>query len=118
MKKLTLIICLTLVSGFAFSQWIEQKTSDILYSIYFPDANTGYAVGGHHSLSGKTDPNQIILKTIDGGKSWVSLSSWSNDSLQSVFPLYSVYFTNINTGYAVGSGGGIIKTTDGGKNWI
>jgi photosystem II stability/assembly factor-like uncharacterized protein len=111
MKKLTLIICLTLVSGFAFSQWVQQKSNDVLFSVYFPDANTGYAVGGHDGLS-KPDPHQIILKTITGGTTWTTLSSGRYE------PLYSVFFTDINTGYAVGMGGTIIKTTDGGINWI
>ena len=32
-------------------------------------------------------------------------------------PLPSIYFTDMNTGWAVSSGGTIIKTTDGGANW-
>jgi len=33
-------------------------------------------------------------------------------------PLKSVYFTSVDTGYAVGDNGTILKTTDGGINWL
>jgi len=42
---------------------------------------------------------------------WVSLNSGTTSALKSVF------FTDVNTGYAVGDGGTILKTTDGGINW-
>ena len=77
-----------------------------LNSIYFPDANTGYAVGATEYGTG-TDTNSIILKTTDQGINWGFQSRPLNS-------LHSVYFTNINTGYAVGSNGTILKTTDGG----
>ena len=32
--------------------------------------------------------------------------------------LKSVYFTDYNTGWAVGSESSVLKTTDGGNNWI
>ena len=32
-------------------------------------------------------------------------------------PLTSICFTDANTGWAVGTGGTIMKTTDGGSNW-
>lgn len=43
---------------------------------------------------------------------WVAQSSGTDASLNSVF------FTDSNTGYAVGERGTILKTTDGGTNWI
>jgi photosystem II stability/assembly factor-like uncharacterized protein len=33
-------------------------------------------------------------------------------------PLSSVYFTDSNTGWAVGDAGTILRTTDGGNRWI
>ena len=41
---------------------------------------------------------------------------WQNPTPQGN-TLNSVYFTNINTGYAAGKCGTIIKTTDGGVSW-
>ena len=103
MKKLTLIICLTLVSGFAFSQWIEQNHEFAnpqlqLNSIFFTDTSTGYIAS-----------SKAIMKTIDGGETW-------NESFYGGFN--SVFFTDANTGFAVGGYGKIIKTIDGGELWI
>jgi hypothetical protein len=53
----------------------------LLQSVYFVNANTGYAVG-----DGGT-----ILKTNDGGTSWVSKFS------EPYTMLWSVYFTDVNT---------------------
>ena len=94
--------------------WTKQisETSNDFECIYFPDANTGYAVGSYH------DENMVysslILKTTDGG------INWSKQNSGSLFDsrLYSVYFVDVNTGFAVGSDGIILKTTDGGINWI
>ena len=67
-------------------------------SIYFPDAYTGYVVG----FSG------TILKTINGGITWTTLSSGTTSELLSVF------FTNDNMGCTVGNDGTILTTTNGG----
>jgi len=109
MKKLTFIICLTLVSGFAFAQNMCIGGLD-LNSVYFTDKNTGYAVGGEW-CGDRPSPSQIIIKTINGGTTWDTLSSGTNTVLNSVF------FTDSITGYAVGEYGTIIKTTNGGTNW-
>ena len=55
--------------------------------------------------------NGTILKTIDGGTTWTTLSSGTTNDLN------SVYFTDANTGYAVGDTGTILKTIDGGTTW-
>jgi photosystem II stability/assembly factor-like uncharacterized protein len=75
--------------------WTAQTSGTLndLHSVYFIDANTGYAVGGS-VLTG----DGILLKTINGGTSWNSLLSVPK------YQLYSVYFTDANTGYAVGGG--------------
>src|SRR4030043_104506 len=67
--------------------------SDILYSLFYIDVNTGWAVGA----------NGKILKTTDGGTNWFLQTSGTNN------PLYSVYFTDTNNGWAVGFGGVILK---------
>jgi hypothetical protein len=66
------------------------------------DALTGYAVGQVGA----------ILKTTNGGVTWVSQTLMTTYNLLSVdFPL------NVSTGYAVGGYGTILKTTDGGT-WV
>jgi hypothetical protein len=56
-QKIYFTLCLTLISLFAFSQWtaLLSPTTDDLYSIYFPNANRGYAVGYHFQVF----PNKI-----------------------------------------------------------
>ncbi len=102
--------------------WTNQNsgTDQDLYSVYFIDANTGYAVGniavgGTGGTLGYTAC--VILKTINGGLDWTV--NYSDSS----YRFHSVHFPNINTGYVVGyddgiaGGGYIVKTTDGGANW-
>jgi photosystem II stability/assembly factor-like uncharacterized protein len=72
-----------------------------LFSIYFTDVNTGYAVGD----------TGTILKTINGGATWIK------DSSGTTIPLTSVFFPNANVGYAVGWWGIILKTINAGITW-
>ena len=77
-------------------------------SLYFLDENLGYAC----SQRGQ------ILKTTNGGSSWVqsvpdtNIISWN---------VNSIYFINQNVGFAAGNYGNqldiIYKTTDGGQSW-
>jgi photosystem II stability/assembly factor-like uncharacterized protein len=89
-----------------------QKLPD-LYAVQFPDTNTIYALGrgGHTIKTGTWEKLGLILKSIDGGKTWDTLTFLSN-----VF-YNSIYFTDALNGYAAGDRGIIIKTTDGGKTW-
>lgn len=45
-------------------------------------------------------------------QAWISQNSGTTQALN------SVYFCNINTGFAVGDNGTIVKTTNGGSNWF
>jgi hypothetical protein len=49
--------------------------------------------------------------TVDGGQNWLSQDPGTNECLN------AVRFTDVNTGYAVGEHGTIIKTNDGGLHW-
>jgi hypothetical protein len=53
-----------------------------------------------------------ILKTTDGGVSWNSQNSGTNQDITSIF------FVDNQTGWVVGESGTIIKTTNGGENWF
>ncbi len=65
------------------------------------------------SLTGFISGNKGILKTTDGGNSWVEVFSME-DSQES----YSdIAFANPSTGFAVGRYNGLLKTTDGGESW-
>jgi photosystem II stability/assembly factor-like uncharacterized protein len=92
------------IDGFAQqSGWeiVPSRTSSSLQSIHFADYNTGYVVG----------EAGIILKSIDGGLSWQSVSVPSSTTWYDVF-----VFDQFNV-VAVGSGGAILRTSDGGNNW-
>ena len=91
--------------------WIERPspTSGILNAVSFPDSLTGYASIYEQFIS--------MLKTTDGGISWVLLQN----GLQKV---RNICFIDSQNGYAVGYGGPITftegyiaKTTDGGVTW-
>ncbi len=99
-----------LVTQICFAQWFWQNPlpqGNHLNSTYFVDSNIGWAVG----VGG------TILKTTDGGGSWVNQTSETN------WFLYSVCFVDSNTGWAAGSQAGygnpaVFKTIDGGANWV
>jgi hypothetical protein len=78
-----------------------------LFSVFFPDAATGYAVGY------EVNPGYgRIIKTIDSGTNWIIQPSGTSKSLNSVF------FSDSDIGYAVGAGETILKTVNGGTNWF
>jgi photosystem II stability/assembly factor-like uncharacterized protein len=104
MKTLFPIFALSLFLNVgAQDQWNAQSsgTANNLYSIQFPDRDTGY-VGGAAGT---------ILKTVNGGAAWVSKTSGTNQ------PLYMVFFPEKQTdsGYAVGGGGTLLKSGDKGR---
>ena len=73
-------------------------------SIYFVDANNGWAVG-HQSMGNESN----TYNSIDGGRNWIAQTQITLGTLN------SVYFTDINNGWAVGEGGAILHTTNGGN---
>ena len=148
----------------AKAQWIKHTINEDIHlkSVYFTDANTGYAVGDSCYFVGSVGHcDGIILKTNDGGTNWTVQiggldhilfsvffldanigfaagddgiflkttnggTDWTSQTIDSTYALQTVFFTNPRTGYAVGgiNDGGtyyktlIIKTTNGGANWM
>lgn len=86
-------------------EWQQQKVPvrATLTAVSFPTATTGYAVGH----------DAVILKTTDGGKTWV-LQNWAPELEK---PLLDVMFSDENRGIAVGAYGLYFNTTDGGATW-
>ena len=74
-----------------------------LNSVFFTSVNTGYVAG----YNGRG----VIIKTINGGETWDTLSCAVKTSLTSVF------FTDSTTGYVVGGNGTILKTINAGVTW-
>jgi len=73
-----------------------KELDSYLNSIFFISDSVGYVVGNK------------VLKTEDAGESWIDLNCNENSELT------SVYFTDLLTGYIVGSNGTILKTDKGG----
>ena len=86
--------------GNTWSYLSHSVTNYPLAATYFINPDTGFAVG-----SGG------ILKTIDGGATWVKVYSF-------IGWFYSIFFTDENTGYVSGTAGTLLKTSDGGTNWV
>jgi len=100
--------------------WEEQDhgfTSGgyIFTGLYFLDENNGWAVGGKPVTYGSS-AKRVILKTTDGGDTWVTNLFKTN-----TVPLKKVYFTDINTGWVIGEydqySGNVLHTSDGGDTW-
>ncbi|KPK68396.1 hypothetical protein AMJ87_11970, partial [candidate division WOR_3 bacterium SM23_60] len=73
--------------------------------IQFVDTENGYIAGGNIS-------NGMILHTSDGGQ------TWNPQNTGNAKFLYSLHFTDPDTGYAVGYDGTIIHTTNGGMGVV
>ena len=76
-------------------------------SVHFFNDNVGWAAGGYR-IEGQLKSS--IIKTTDGGNSWIDQQGPSSDGLS------KLYFINENTGWAVGDG--IFKTITGGVSGI
>jgi len=95
------------------NNWSLQYLTNVnpidLSSVYFTDANTGFA-GGREDVS-----KGIIFKTIDGGINWTVTNTPSNSVFD--FNYNRLIFPVADTGYAL-TRGFCIKTTDAGDNWF
>src|SRR4030095_6113266 len=75
--------------------------------IWFFDQNTGFIIAGSASGFGGT-----IVKTTNGGLSWVSSYTTGTAAIN------TVWGTDAQTGYAAESNGKLLTTTDGGTSWV
>ena len=87
------------------AQWTKVSTgvTNKLNSLFFITQDTGWVVGDA-TLSAP------ILKTVNGGNTWVLQNSNTLQNLQ------TVYFVNVNIGFAAGEQV-LLKTNDGGNTW-
>ena len=80
----------------------DSGTSRMLYAVDFTSPLTGYACG-----------KGVLLKTADGGKSWIEIKNPSfRDDIFS-----DIRFANERLGLMVGDYGMIYRTEDGGRSW-
>ena len=101
--SISIFILLVITTSQFYPQWkkLPIGTDADLMDLHFVSPDKGWVVG-----RGPT-----ILKTVDGGKSWISQQANIEQDI------YSVFFVNENCGWAGGNKGAIIKTTDGGRKW-
>ncbi len=90
--------------GKNFTDFVRIKLNGnySLFNIYFVDEQTGFILGNQG----------LILKSIDGGKTWRNVSVSVSELL------YQINFLpDKNTGFIVGKRGVLLKTTDKGDTW-
>jgi photosystem II stability/assembly factor-like uncharacterized protein len=98
--------------------WVDQPNpytfpNPILYSIYFANADTGWALGGDHGNYPTFTPRRVVLYTTNGGNSWDFQYSVSNE-----LPIYCSNFISPTEGFAASESGDVMHTSNGGNSWI
>lgn len=84
----------------------DAPVAPVLKSVFFINPSIGWAAG-----SFQINSQSVILKTTDGGNTWLEKNTGVSDNFN------SIYFVNENIGWAVAEFNTIIKTTDGGETW-
>jgi len=98
-------------SAWTLSWWLTPREENPLFGLVsirarlndvsFVSVNLGWAVGD----------SGTIVKTSNGGRTWVKQNSETRESL------WSTYFSNDHTGWVTGAKGTILVTQDGGETW-
>jgi photosystem II stability/assembly factor-like uncharacterized protein len=104
------IMAVTINGGDSWNR-IPQPSTDVLWDLWFADAQNGFAIGRRAVVGGT-----VVLKTSNGGGNWSEASHDLPDNLNST----AVSFANASTGTIVGSGNdfSIYRTDDGGSTWV
>jgi photosystem II stability/assembly factor-like uncharacterized protein len=102
------IFVLLILSSNANSQWINRTVSNVVHTyrtVYMVDSLTGWIGGSEGS----------ILKTTDGGSSWISQYSDSGQT-----QILQIRFVDKFTGFAIiilKGVGAFLKTSNSGETW-
>lgn len=94
---------------------VASPISAALQSVHFIDAERGWAVGGY-AVPYVDRTRAVVLKTSDGGSTWIPQANVMAPRLQ------QVRFQSASSGWAFGDAGylfrsGFLTTSDGGLNW-
>jgi len=100
------------VYGNIDAKWrlVSSQPNIFIRSLCFTDSITGYAAGSFINEAGYF-LHGVLLKTTNGGLSWLNITTDTMPDLS------SVVFTNPSTGYLV-SHSQILKTIDAGAHWF
>ncbi|MDQ3010276.1 MAG: SPOR domain-containing protein [Acidobacteriota bacterium] len=75
--------------------------------IHFLDWNHGWMIA-ESNRKDEADGETVLLNTINGGRTWM---------IQKIPNLLSVYFTDLQNGWAVGRNATLLRTINGGNDW-
>jgi photosystem II stability/assembly factor-like uncharacterized protein len=106
-------VCLnTLDGGLTWNYSINSGN----YDMHFIDSVHGWSVGG---ITGGSNGYTygFVCNTIDGGNSWAKQFEIEAPPAAGNVYLKSIYFSDLNNGWAVGDGSNILSTVDGGGYW-
>lgn len=108
LKRFLLPILCSLYTFTAFAQWTAKTTgiTNTLRGVYILNETSIFVVGEAFSPN-----NAPILKSTDGGNTWVQKNSGTPN------PLRDIAFNTNNKGFACGLYGTLLKTTDAGNTW-
>ncbi len=105
MKPIFTFFIFSLLAFISKAQWVELDTGlenpPVFNDVYAITPDIVVVVGA----------NGTILKTTDGGETWVQKPSGTTEHLR------KVQFPTPQIGYAVAAGDAFLKTTDGGETW-
>ena len=96
-------------SAQTITKQFEQTKYDIK-DLHMLDTLHGWATGKAHWDTAQHQRTGTILKTADGGDSWITQQVPGDDDLR------DIHFTGMLHGWAVGDSGTILHTKDGGQN--
>ena len=98
-------------AGDHWTKVLDPIPNTMVMNIQFLNEKTGFLF---------TNPNRIILKTKDGGKTWSHMilnANFKEFTDEPAFKLQHLYFLDEQKGYATANYGLAFKTIDGGKSW-
>lgn len=117
----------TLDGGATWKGWDMRKHSCLLVDTFFTSPKTGWVVGGFRpdpsvpaGPNGRDNVKAVVLRTEDGGKTWVNRAADLLDELSYGEWGWKIDFVDDEVGYVSLENfveGAILKTTDGGTTW-
>lgn len=98
--------------GKTWKDQLRQTESNIgLESIEFSDKKNGWAVGRIHSRTTSEPTKGIVLHSVDGGETWITIDIGANE-----FFFYRIHFVNSKIGWLLGQKN-VYRTDDSGQTW-
>lgn len=112
----------TVDGGATWTAWDMGEHATLLVDCFFPTAEHGWVVGGKADVPNPTrdDVRAVVLRTDDGGQTWVDTLSSLQDELPRGEWGWKIQFLDSMVGFVAlehFDEGAILRTTDGGRTW-